>query len=229
MKLFIMNSAISLKEIVMKITRTELKKLIVEAIEAEMTNEANWDQYGDMYAQGASPEDIIRQYQKNTAEESTAEEYRKRIEEFGEELDDMSYLDPKMPQLQARIKRDISGILKNIKDRDVWEGVEDIVIELLGPKYLPVSGYGMEEGLAEAQQDASLQSEEQLKEKLKNIQNLIKTGNIGKINAAFVELKHLEAAAARSELVKDMVGDKIERLEKQRIAAVRKWEQGIGL
>jgi DNA mismatch repair protein MutH len=83
----------------------------------------------------------------------------------------------------------------------------------------------IKEELEAAQQGVSPKSEEQLLKKLENIQELIKTGNIAKLGAAFVELKKIEAAAARSEMVRNMVGDKIEELENKRKEAVRKWEQ----
>jgi ribosomal protein S20 len=83
----------------------------------------------------------------------------------------------------------------------------------------------IKEELEAAQQGVSPQSKEEFEEKLENIQKLIKTGDIAKLGAAFVELKKIEAAAARSELVRNMVGDKIGRLEKERKEAVRKWEQ----
>ncbi len=51
-------------------------------------------------------------------------------------LDKMPYRHPDKPKLEQSIKSSVSEILSNIKDKEVKMGVEEIVAELLGTKYL---------------------------------------------------------------------------------------------
>jgi len=71
------------------------------------------------------------------AEPFGAEKYRKKIEGLEKNLENMPYFDPRMPDLEAATKLAVSEILSNIKDKDTRRGVEDIVADLLGTKYIP--------------------------------------------------------------------------------------------
>ena len=66
-----------------------------------------------------------------------AENYRKKIEGLEKNLEAMPYLDPMMPDLEDATKLAVSEILSNIEDEDIRMGVEEIVRELLGTKYIP--------------------------------------------------------------------------------------------
>ncbi len=65
-----------------------------------------------------------------------AERYREKIKGFKEMLDKMPYRHTDKPKLEQSIKSSVSEILSNIKDKEVKMGVEEIVAELLGTKYL---------------------------------------------------------------------------------------------
>ena len=95
----------------MKITRSRLKEIIKEEL-----NEIGY------YGLGSEP--------------FGAERYREKIEGFEKMLDKMPPGDSRMPQLEQAIKLSVSEILSNIKDKEVKMGVEQIVAELLGTKYL---------------------------------------------------------------------------------------------
>jgi mannitol-specific phosphotransferase system IIBC component len=71
------------------------------------------------------------------AEPFGAEKYRKKIEGLEKNLEDMPYSDPRMPKLEAATKLAVSEILSNIEDEDTRMGVEEIVADLLGTKYIP--------------------------------------------------------------------------------------------
>ena len=71
------------------------------------------------------------------AEPFGAEKYRKKIEALQNNLESISYLDPRHRDLEKATKLAVSEILSNIEDEDIRMGVEDIVIDLLGTKYIP--------------------------------------------------------------------------------------------
>tara|TARA_R100001594_G_scaffold70914_1_gene105415 strand:+ start:1014 stop:1313 length:300 start_codon:yes stop_codon:yes gene_type:complete len=96
----------------MKLTKSQLKQIIKEEL-----NEVGY------YGLGSEP--------------FGAEKYRKKIEGFEKMLDKMPYFDPRIPKLEKAIKLSVSEILLNIEDEDIKYGVEEIVAELLGTKYLP--------------------------------------------------------------------------------------------
>ena len=96
----------------MKLTKSQLKQIIKEEL-----NEVGY------YGLGSEP--------------FGAEKYRKKIEGFEKMLDKVPYFDPRMPKLENAIKLSVSEILLNIEDEDIKYGVEEIVSELLGTKYLP--------------------------------------------------------------------------------------------
>ena len=98
----------------MKITKARLKQIIKE--ELGKIKEIGY------YGLGAEP--------------FGAEKYRKKIQGFADMLDKAPYGDPIMKQLESAIKLSVSEILSNIEDEDVKQGVEQIVFELLGGKYL---------------------------------------------------------------------------------------------
>ena len=95
----------------MKITKAKLKQIIKEEL-----NEIGY------YGLGSEP--------------FGAEKYRNKIKDFEDQLDLLSPLDPRIPQLQSVIKLAVSEILSNIKDQDIKAGVKEIVADLLGTRYL---------------------------------------------------------------------------------------------
>ena len=103
----------------MKITKERLKEIIKEEVSSLKASELNEIGY---YGLGAEP--------------FGAEKYRKKIQGFADMLDKAPYGDPIMKQLESAIKLSVSEILSNIEDEDVKQGVEQIVFELLGGKYL---------------------------------------------------------------------------------------------
>ena len=66
-----------------------------------------------------------------------AERYRKKIEGFEELLDSVDSLDPSSRAIEDAVKLSVAEILSNIKDENTKRGVETIVDDLLGTKYLP--------------------------------------------------------------------------------------------
>jgi len=96
----------------MKITKQQLKQIIKEEL-----NEIG------SYGLGSEP--------------FGAEKYRNKIKGFEKMLDDMPFGDPREAKLENAITLSVSEILDNIEDEEVRIGVEDIVAELLGTKYLP--------------------------------------------------------------------------------------------
>jgi len=96
----------------MKITKEQLKQIIKEEL-----NEIGYHGLG--------------------SEPFGAEKYRKKIKGFEEMLDTIPYGHSLMPQMEKSIKLSVSEILSNIEDKDIKNGVEEIVADLLGRKYLP--------------------------------------------------------------------------------------------
>ena len=95
----------------MKLTKSQLKQIIKEEL-----NEVGY------YGLGSEP--------------FGAEKYRNKIKGFEDQLDLLSPLDPRIPQLQSAIKVAVSEILSNIKDQNIKAGVKEIVADLLGTRYL---------------------------------------------------------------------------------------------
>ena len=70
------------------------------------------------------------------------------------------------------------------------------------------------------------QSDEEVDEILKNVQELIKTGEISKLGDAYLIMDKVKLAAERNPMINpNAVAKKIERLEKERKEASRKWAQ----
>ena len=96
----------------MNITKDYLRKIIKEEL-----NEIGY------YGLGSEPQG--------------AERYRKKIKGFEELLDSVDSLDPSSRALEDAVKLSVAEVLSNIKDEKTKEGVELMVSELLGMKYLP--------------------------------------------------------------------------------------------
>ena len=71
------------------------------------------------------------------AEPFGAEKYREKIKALEKNLESIPYLDPRYRDLENATKLAVSEILSNIEDEDIRMGVEDIVADLLGTKYIP--------------------------------------------------------------------------------------------
>ena len=101
----------------MKITKTQLRKMIKEEIIKEI-GIGNLD---------LSPLRV----------QPTAEKYRKRIERLASDLEQISTLDPAYKDYRAGVRMTVGGVLDNIKDENTKAQVEDIVADILGTYFIP--------------------------------------------------------------------------------------------